>query len=116
MRANSALRLASRALALYPGDLLNTTTNQTVKDYLTVCQNAYYIVIDFFEQATNAFAAADYKSVLKYEQQTPRAAASCVTIFQTPPTPPNPLNERNRQMRILISMAVLSAFDLVNGP
>ncbi|KAK9292745.1 hypothetical protein L1049_020725 [Liquidambar formosana] len=70
--------------------------------------------MDSFQQASQAFDAGDYRSVYKDEQGTPRAAAGCVTIFETPPQPPNPLNERNREMRILITMAVISAYNLIN--
>ncbi|XP_021824989.1 uncharacterized protein LOC110766042 [Prunus avium] len=55
----------------------------------------------------------DYDSVQRYETVTPRAEASCEDSLSTPPNTQNPLTNRNRQMRILIAMALVSLHDLM---
>jgi len=78
-------------------------------NHLTVCDNAYAIVKQSFDQAYDAFNHGDYRGMQSYERITPRALASCVTIFEVPPTTnENPLNERNREMRILLTMAIVT--------
>ncbi|KAK3229096.1 hypothetical protein Dsin_000977 [Dipteronia sinensis] len=58
------------------------------------------------------FYAKDYESMIDAEQGTPRAQGSSVTSFVTPQNPINPLTDRNRQMRILIAMALVTAHEL----
>ncbi|CAB4315781.1 unnamed protein product [Prunus armeniaca] len=55
----------------------------------------------------------DYDSVQRYETVTPRAEASCEDSLSTPPNTQNPLTNKNRQMRILIAMALVSLHDLM---
>ncbi|KAK8329238.1 hypothetical protein V6Z11_A11G304700 [Gossypium hirsutum] len=65
-----------------------------------------------FNEATMLFFEGDYGSMLDSERRSPRAQESCITIFSTPPTPPNPVADRNRQMRILIAMTVVTGMEL----
>ncbi|KAK8543016.1 hypothetical protein V6N13_136437 [Hibiscus sabdariffa] len=88
--------------------LLDKATDPAEKNALTVCEKAYYIVTNCFEQASAAFAQKDYDSMLKVERQAPRAQASCTIIYNTPPNPPNPVGQRNTHARILIAMSVVA--------
>ncbi|KAJ8439232.1 hypothetical protein Cgig2_030167 [Carnegiea gigantea] len=91
-------------------DLIPKEKDPGQLNHLTVCENAYGIVKQSFDQAYDAFNKGDYRGMQGYERITPRALASCVTIFQVPPkTNENPLNERNREMRILLTMAIVTA-------
>lgn len=90
-------------------NLLKNTTNPGVKNALIVCEKGYKIVEQSFQEASREFEAKDYENMERSEQGTPRAQGSCVTSFEIPPFPSNPLVERNRQMRILIAMALVTA-------
>ncbi|KAB2005869.1 hypothetical protein ES319_D11G301800v1 [Gossypium barbadense] len=92
--------------------LLSNTTDPAEKNALTTCENAYRLVTSNFNEATMHFFEGDYGSMLDSERRSPRAQESCITIFSTPPTPPNPVADRNRQMRILIAMAVVTGMEL----
>ncbi|XP_017628766.1 uncharacterized protein LOC108471700 [Gossypium arboreum] len=52
--------------------------------------------------------------MLDSERRSPRAQENCITIFSTPPTPPNPVADRNRQMRILIAMTIVTGMELTS--
>lgn len=96
--------------------LTNTTTDdEALKNALTECQYAYRLVAGSFQNAFVSFAGKDYDGVLDSERDTPRVQASCATTFDTPPNPINPLVERNREMRILITMAVIAATELTTS-
>jgi len=70
-----------------------------------ICATAYGILKKSFDLAYDAFNKGDYQGMENYERITPRAIASCVTTFRVaPPT----LDERNREMRILLTMAVVT--------
>ncbi|MFQ6635188.1 hypothetical protein Gotur_010621 [Gossypium turneri] len=92
--------------------LLSNTTDPVKKNALTTCENAYRLVTSNFNEATMHFFEGDYGSMLDSERRSPRAQESCIAIFSTPPTPPNPVADRNRQMRILIAMAVVTGMEL----
>ncbi|KAH1083641.1 hypothetical protein J1N35_023402 [Gossypium stocksii] len=94
--------------------LLCNTTDPAEKNALTTCENAYRLVTSNFNEATMHFFEGDYGSMLDSERRSPRAQESCITIFSTPPTPPNPVADRNRQMRILIAMAVVTGMELTS--
>ena len=95
-------------------NLLGETTEPALKNALTECENAYKIVGDSFQRALVSFNNKDYDGMRDAERDTPRAEASCTTTFNTPPNPVNPLDDRNRQMRILIAMAVVTASELTS--
>lgn len=90
-------------------NLLKNTTNPAVKNALIVCEKGYKIVKHSFQKASREFEGQDYENTEKSEQGTPRAQGSCETSFEIPPYPSNPLVERNRQIRILIAMALVTA-------
>lgn len=93
--------------------LLKNTTTRAEKNALTACENGYNIVLQFFQNAYVAFVDGDYDSMMRYEHETPRAEASCEITFRAPPNPVNQLVDRNRQMRILIAMALVTGNILV---
>ncbi|XP_050203727.1 uncharacterized protein LOC126653821 [Mercurialis annua] len=89
--------------------LLRNTTNSGLKNALIVCENGYRIVLmQSFQDAFKYFNEKDYRSMMKSELITPRAQRSCSTSFSIPPFLVNPLVNRNREMRIIIGMAVLT--------
>lgn len=92
--------------------LLAKTTSKPTKYALIACENGYRVVVQFFKEASAEFDRKDYESMRKSEAVTPRAQASCEVSFHTPPSPLDPLVDRNRQMRILISMAVATGIEL----
>ena len=94
--------------------LLKNPNDPAEKNALITCKNAYRLVMSSFSQAVVSFFEKDYTSMLQSEKPAPRAQASCTTIFNTPPHPPNPVGDRNRQMRILIAMALAAGNDLTS--
>ena len=96
--------------------LLANTTDETLRNALIACENGYRIVMTAFEDASVAFSEKDYDSMIKYEAVTPRAEGSCEVSFSTLSNNNliNPLVERNREMRILLAMALVSSHILVS--
>ncbi|KAK6288645.1 hypothetical protein POUND7_000186 [Theobroma cacao] len=92
--------------------LLKKATDPADKKALTTCQDAYHLVMGGFQEAAAAFFLKDYDSMLLSERPTPRAQAGCTAIFNTPPNPASPVGDRNRQMRILIAMAIAAGTEL----
>lgn len=95
--------------------LRNMTNDDALKKALTECEDAYRLLAGSFQNAFLFFNSKDYDSVLFIERGTPKVQASCTSTFNTPPNPFNPLDERNRQMRILITMAVVAATELTSS-
>lgn len=92
--------------------LLRKETNAAVKNALVACENAYRLVLSSFQDAIPKFFRKNYQDVYDSIQGAPRAQASCDTSFQIPPNPKNPLTDRNREMRILIAMSLVTSHDL----
>ncbi|XP_050384371.1 uncharacterized protein LOC126800983 [Argentina anserina] len=92
---------------------LESTTDPAVKSALTVCENVYALLMQSFDSAAVSFFQKDYTSVEKNERGTAKAEASCERILHTPPNDLTLLDDRNRQMRILIAMAVTSVTELL---
>ncbi|XP_038889347.1 uncharacterized protein LOC120079261 [Benincasa hispida] len=92
----------------YIEQLLATVSDLAMKNDLIVCENAYRIVKEAFGEGIRLFSQGDYRGMLNSERIAPRAQASCDSIFSTPPAKQSPLVERNREMRILIAMAIVS--------
>ncbi|TYJ96444.1 putative invertase inhibitor [Cucumis melo var. makuwa] len=93
----------------YVEELLRSVSDPTLKNALIVCENAYKVVKDAFGEGIQSFAQRDYRGMLNAERIAPRAQASCTSIFSTTPPPKqNPLSQINREMRILIAMAIVS--------
>ncbi|XP_008460578.1 uncharacterized protein LOC103499366 [Cucumis melo] len=93
----------------YVEELLRSVSDPTLKNALIVCENAYKVVKDAFGEGIHSFAQRDYRGMLNAERIAPRVQASCTSIFSTTPPPKqNPLSQINREMRILIAMAIVS--------
>ncbi|KAB5534709.1 hypothetical protein DKX38_017795 [Salix brachista] len=105
--------MASASDHEYISDLLRRTTEKSLRNVLVACENAFGIVESSFGAAMQSFHRKEYDDMLKLEQVAPRAQASCETSFTAPPSPPNPLLERNREMRILITMAIVSGKEIL---
>ncbi|XP_022156377.1 uncharacterized protein LOC111023283 [Momordica charantia] len=99
---------ATRTLR-YITKLLAFVSDPALKNNLIVCENAYDIMNKAFLEGIKYFFQRDYRSMVNAERIAPRAEASCSVIFGTPPERSSPLVERNREMRILIAMALVSA-------
>ncbi|XP_007206398.2 uncharacterized protein LOC18773621 [Prunus persica] len=93
--------------------VLDNTNDPALKNALRECENAYRVLMESFDSAALSFFQKDYDSVQRYETVTPRAEASCEDSLSTPPNTQNPLTNKNRQMRILIAMALVSLHDLM---
>ncbi|XP_021281607.1 uncharacterized protein LOC110414636 [Herrania umbratica] len=92
--------------------LLKKATDPAEKEALTTCEDAYRLVMGGFQEAAAVFFLKDYDSMLLSMRPAPRAQAGCTAIFNTPPNPASPVGDRNRQMRILIAMAIAAGTDL----
>lgn len=90
--------------------LLGNTTDEGERNALMACENGYSTLKRAFEDAFFAFTVKDYKSMMTCEAVTPKAEASCEQSFN----PENPMVERNREMRILLAMALVAGHILVD--
>ncbi|CAL5378476.1 uncharacterized protein LOC114315936 [Camellia sinensis] len=90
------------------------TTDVRMRDYLTVCDNSYYAVMELFREAFRSFDQKDYRGMMFYEWKTSREVAICDGIFVTEFLWVNPLGDQNKQMRQLITMALVTGFMLVS--
>ncbi|GAB2215147.1 hypothetical protein Droror1_Dr00019524 [Drosera rotundifolia] len=75
---------------------------------LSVCENVYSIVSAVFHEAKGDFDEQRFREMVEVERKSVRPQSSCITMFQSPPDLGNPLEVRNTQMRILITMAVVT--------
>ncbi|XP_022946902.1 uncharacterized protein LOC111450843 [Cucurbita moschata] len=105
---------ASKTLR-YIQELLPTITDPALKNGLIVCENAYKTVNEALQEGIELFFKKDYRSMLNVEKIAPRAQASCNMIFSTPPEKQGLLEERNREIRILIAMAIVSGYIMTSS-
>uniref|UniRef100_A0A7N0UBY9 Pectinesterase inhibitor domain-containing protein n=1 Tax=Kalanchoe fedtschenkoi TaxID=63787 RepID=A0A7N0UBY9_KALFE len=103
--AEAALANATDGLSWIRASLPNDTDPDT-KNSLTECENAYDLLVKAFTAADASYKKADYSDVVFQEKGTPRAQMSCQMIWGTLE---NLMTERNRIMRMLTAMAVVSA-------
>ncbi|KAK9920032.1 hypothetical protein M0R45_028598 [Rubus argutus] len=96
-------------------ETLEKTRDPALKNDLTECENAYREITQSFYSAAVSFFDKDYSSVEKDERATPRLEASCDQTLQTPPKKQHILDERNREMRILITMSLISVQELLRA-
>ncbi|OWM77661.1 uncharacterized protein LOC116209143 [Punica granatum] len=97
----------------YAALLLHNAPEGPDKYALMACENAYALILRQFQEASGYFNNGDYQSVVDAERVMPRALGSCTSYYITPPYPANPLADRNRQMRILITMSIVTVHYLV---
>ncbi|KAF9669826.1 hypothetical protein SADUNF_Sadunf13G0004900 [Salix dunnii] len=91
--------------------LAENTTNPSTKGAYMACECAYGIVKSSFMTGLGYFNRKDYAGMLEAEHDIPRTQANCEARLSTPPTP-NPLADRNRQMRMLITMALVTGHEI----
>ncbi|XP_057515579.1 uncharacterized protein LOC130797104 [Amaranthus tricolor] len=106
-----ALMNASNSLEFIRAQIAAVENDPVRLIYYKVCEDAYSILKQSFELAFQAFKKGDYKEVQSNERESPRVQARCVTIFTL--TQHNTMNERNREMRILITMALVSVTNIL---
>lgn len=93
--------------------LLRQTPEGPDKYAMMACENAYGIFVLRLQEAIDYFNKGDYESVVDSERVLPRALGSCTSYYLTPPYPANPLADRNRMMRILMTMSIVTSSLLV---
>ncbi|KAJ6876573.1 hypothetical protein NC651_029538 [Populus alba x Populus x berolinensis] len=91
--------------------LVKNTTNPSTKGAYMACESAYGTVKSSFQTGLQYFNRKDYAAMLEVEHDIPRTQANCEARLSTPPTP-NPLADRNRQMRMLITMALVTGHEI----
>ncbi|GLT88448.1 hypothetical protein SLE2022_064750 [Rubroshorea leprosula] len=102
---------------VYSQSIPENATDPHVKKVLTECVKDYNLIMQFFTQAMRSFAFRDYKGMLNYELPHSRLVAFCQEAFNY--AKPGPVNityltERNRQLRILIAMSVVTGHYLLS--
>ncbi|KAA0048110.1 putative invertase inhibitor [Cucumis melo var. makuwa] len=107
--ANNQVYMKASSTLVYIDQLLRSVSDPITKNKLIVCEKGYYVVNEAFVEGIQWFSRNYYKEMLNAEKRAPRAQASCTSIFSTTPPPKqNPLFQINREMRILIAMAIVS--------
>ena len=107
--ANNQVYTKASSTLVYIEQLLRSVSDPTTRKALLVCENGYYAVNEAFVEGIRWFSQKYYKEMLNVERRAPSAQASCTSIFTTTPPPKqNPLFQINREMRILIAMAIVS--------
>lgn len=82
---------------------LQHTTDPSARIALEICERGYIEVVDAFKFAVHFFIQKDFENMLRAEMITPRAQGRCVS-----PDSVTDLPERNREMRILLAMAIVA--------
>ncbi|CAK7324786.1 unnamed protein product [Dovyalis caffra] len=93
--------------------LVKNTTDPKFKFALMVCESAFSTVRSSFQTGLQYFNKKDNAGMLNVEHDTPRRQANCEASLSIQPTP-NPLVDRNRQMRILIAMSLVTGHQLLH--
>ncbi|KDP41307.1 hypothetical protein JCGZ_15714 [Jatropha curcas] len=92
--------------------LLESATSEPLRNALIECKNAYSTVVQSFHEAMKYFEQKEYSSMVKSEMVAPRAQSDCSSRFSISPYRKNPLADRNREMRIIIAMAIVTGHQL----
>lgn len=94
---------------------LEKPTDKATKNALSECKDAYDLIVSQFQQGYSAFMGSKYQDTYFYDQKAEAPRKSCETTFKIPPVPPVDLMaERNRQMGILITMALSTLDKLIH--
>ncbi|CAK7340484.1 unnamed protein product [Dovyalis caffra] len=94
----------------YTQRILDEATTPEVRKVLGECVKDYQLVVEGFQQASTAFAGKKYKDMVAKESATPAAISACERGMP-PAFPVNPyffLIERDKQLKVLISMSVVT--------
>ncbi|KAG6599173.1 Pectinesterase inhibitor, partial [Cucurbita argyrosperma subsp. sororia] len=98
----------------YIQELLPTIIDLKLKNNLIICENAYKTVDEALQEGIGLFFKRDYRGMLIAVKIAPRAQASCDMIFSTPLEKRGLLEERNREVRILVAMAIVCGSIIVS--
>ncbi|XAR52723.1 hypothetical protein NMG60_11020934 [Bertholletia excelsa] len=93
--------------------LLEDTSDMEARKNLTICDYCYYELMNLFQEAFRSFALRDFGVMVVYEKQAPAVEEKCEGIFGEDFFAINPLAERNKEMRMLITMALVAGSMLV---
>ncbi|GKV01506.1 hypothetical protein SLEP1_g14056 [Rubroshorea leprosula] len=102
---------------VYAKSILDRATDPHMIKVLTECVKDYQAIRGSFIKAMRSFMLRDYKGMLNYELPNSKSVALCQEGFSSAKPGPNPyivLIERNRQLRILIAMSVVTGHYLVS--
>ncbi|KAI4311625.1 hypothetical protein MLD38_036506 [Melastoma candidum] len=104
------------ASAKYAEDLYYQTKDPQLQQYLKTCSvSGYYPTLEHLLEGGEFLQLSSYDAMVSALLQAPKPQASSCDGQPTISGAPNPMNERNREMRILISMALATAFELDSG-
>ncbi|KAM7272989.1 hypothetical protein ACFE04_027653 [Oxalis oulophora] len=84
-------------------------TDPQIKFLLSQCTYGYDEVRSSFTVASEFLNERQYSKVVGIERTAPYAIRNCLSAFATTT---DPIGQRNTQMRILITMAIVTAFNL----
>ncbi|KAI4311626.1 hypothetical protein MLD38_036507 [Melastoma candidum] len=104
------------ASAQYAKDLYYQTKDPKLQEYLKTCSLSGYLpTLVHLQDGQEFLRKSSYDEMVSALLLAPKPQASNCDGQPTISGVPNPLNERNREMRILISMALATAFELDGG-
>ncbi|KAK2982845.1 hypothetical protein RJ640_021335 [Escallonia rubra] len=86
--------------------LMGAETEETKRDIYRICQEGYSVVMDLFVQADLSLAKRDYKDMVDGVSKSQRPVNDCGSKAQID----GQLSEMNRQMGVLVNMALFLAF------
>ncbi|KAI4313609.1 hypothetical protein L6164_026572 [Bauhinia variegata] len=95
-------------------NLLPMAATPGAKKLLYDCKASYEKVMSYFQFAAIAFFSKKYEAVYRMEQMAPRALVGCI-VEPPPPYPFNKLVGLKKQMRVLLSMAVICGKDIAHS-
>ncbi|XP_031383235.1 uncharacterized protein LOC116197281 [Punica granatum] len=96
--------------------LKDATGPAPLKDALITCKSSYKTLVESFQQASSYFSQNDYQKVIDTESPGSLAQDKCHrSLTKVPRSDPlNSLVESDSQMRILVSMSLVTAKYLVS--
>ena len=86
-------------------DMVRETTNKALDFYLTICSNAYGVVVDSFTVALEQFEGMEFGAAEESEKKAVQPINDCNFMFTRPPTQTNPLLNRNKIQMMIIQTA-----------
>ncbi|KAK4748781.1 hypothetical protein SAY87_015367 [Trapa incisa] len=106
-----SLHNATSTRNLVLGLLKNATGRGSLKDALVQCNSSYMTLIKAFKLASSYFTRAEYEKVIEAESPGPLAQDKCAWRLDgaMKSGSMDQLVESNREMRILVSMSLVTA-------
>ena len=84
--------------------LISSEKNKTRQDLYRICQEGYSLLANQYAQANESFAKGDYSNVVFLESRTERFVDDCQNNVEASPS----LAEKNRQMKVLINISLIT--------